>query len=186
MPSISFNFTPAALRLRVNEPETPTEPGSDPAADDEVNYPHEQLKLVHAEVTRQRTAVATRLGSMHTRGVILVTASGLTTTVLANSWISGWQFIGVLLTLAAAILGLWAVRPSKGIDANVTLHLNERLQAEPYETEHSIVMDSIAGLKDDMEKVELLGKQIVVGYGILVASWIAMPVMVVLVNAKII
>lgn len=179
MASVSFNFTPAALRLRVNEPDlTP--------ADDEPNYPHDQLKLVHAEVTRQRTAVAQRLGSMHTRGVILVTASGLTTTVLANSWISGWQFISVLLTLAAAVLGLWVVRPLKGVDADVTLHLNERLQAEPYETEYSIVTDSIAGLKDDMGKVEGLGRQIVSGYGILVASWIVMPVMVVLVNAKII
>jgi hypothetical protein len=43
--------------------------------------PIEQLKLVHAEVVRQRATVLQRTNNMYTRAAILVTASGVFSTV---------------------------------------------------------------------------------------------------------
>lgn len=153
---------------------------------DEPLLPVEQLKLVHAEVDRQRAAINQRMGNMHTRAAILVTASGVYGTVQANNWVSGWQFVGIILSIVAACIGLWSMRPSPGIDANATLAFKERLMAEPYSTEYSIVIDSMEGLTDDLDRIEKAAKLIVVGYGILVLAWLAMPVTVGLISAHII
>jgi len=153
---------------------------------DEPLLPVEQLKLVHGEVDRQRVAINQRMGNMHTRAAILVTASGVYSTVQASDWASGWQFIGISLSIVAACIGLWSMRPSSGIDANATLAFRERLMAEPYSTEYSIVIDSMDGLKDDLDRIEKSAKLIVAGYGILVLAWLAMPVTVGLMSANII
>ncbi|MEV8132890.1 hypothetical protein AB0O54_17300 [Pseudarthrobacter oxydans] len=148
--------------------------------------PIEQLKLVHAEVDRQRTAINQRMGNMHTRAAILVTASGVYSTVQANNWVSGWQFISISLSIVAAVIGLWSMRPSPGTDANATLSFKERLIADPYSTEYSIVEDSMDGLVDDLDRIEKAARLIVWGYGILVLAWLAMPVTVGLMSAHII
>jgi hypothetical protein len=155
-------------------------------ATDEALVPVDQLKLVHAEVDRQRTAINARLGNMHTRAAILVTASGVYSTVQANNWTTGWQFIGIVLSIAAAVIGLLSMRPSKGTDANATLSFRERLMADSYSTEYSIVEDSMDGLRDDLARIEKAAKLIVWGYGILVLAWLAMPVTVALMSAHII
>jgi hypothetical protein len=148
--------------------------------------PIDQLKLVHAEVDRQRTAINQRMGNMHTRAAILVTASGVYSTVQANNWVSGWQLIGISLSIVAAVIGLWSMRPSPGTDANATLSFRERLIADPYSTEYSIVEDSMDGLVDDLDRIEKAARLIVWGYGILVLAWLAMPVTVGLMSAHII
>ncbi|NUU30948.1 hypothetical protein [Arthrobacter sp. C9C5] len=146
----------------------------------------EQLRLVHAEVVRQRATVLQRTGNMHTRAAILVTASGVFSTVQANNWVTGWQFISITLSVVAAVIGLWAMRPSSGVDANATLYFQERLAADPYSTEHSIVTDSMEGLSDDLQRIERAAKLIVAGYGILALAWLAMPITVGLMHAKLI
>lgn len=147
---------------------------------------NEQLKLVHAEVDRQRAAVLQRTGNMHTRAAILVTASGVFSVVQANNWVSIWQFISITLSVAAAVTGLWAMRPSPGVDANAALSFRERLEADPWSTEYSIVTDSMEGLADDLERIERTAKTTVAGYAILVLAWIALPITVGFVHAGVI
>ncbi|MFF2316971.1 hypothetical protein ACFVTE_11940 [Arthrobacter sp. NPDC058097] len=146
----------------------------------------EQLKLVHAEVDRQRATVLQRTSNMHTRAAILVTASGVFSTVQANNWVTGWQCVSITLSVVAAVIGLWAMRPSPGIDANATLAFQERLEADPWSTEYSIVRDSMEGLSDDLGRIERAAKLIVAGYGILALAWVAMPITVGLMQARVI
>ena len=120
---------------------------------------------------------------MHTRAAILVTASGVFSVVQTNNWVTGWQFVSIALSVAAAITGLWAMRPSFGVDANAALSFRERLEADPWSTEYSIVRDSMEGLADDLERISRTAGITVLGYGILVAAWIAMPITVGLVRA---
>jgi hypothetical protein len=123
---------------------------------------------------------------MHTRAAILVTASGVFSTVQASNWVTGWQFISITLSVIAAVIGLWAMRPSSGVDANATLFFRERLEADAWSAEYSIVTDSMAGLSDDLQRIEWTAKLIVTGYGILALAWVAMPITVGLMHAKII
>lgn len=146
----------------------------------------DQLKLIHAEVDRQRSSVLQRFTSMQTRAAILVTASGVFSTVQASNWVTGWQAISIALSVAAAVIGLWSMRPSTGVDANATLFFQERLDADPYSTEYSIVRDSMEGLSDDLERIERSANWIVMGYAILALAWLAMPITVGLMQAKLI
>lgn len=127
-----------------------------------------------------------RTSNMYTRAAILITASGVFSTVQANNWVTGWQFISISLSVAAAVIGLLAMRPSKGVEADATLSFQERLDADPFSTEYSIVRDSMAGLTDDMKRIERAAKLILVGYGILALAWMAMPITVGLMHAKLI
>ncbi|WP_442542585.1 hypothetical protein ACSBOX_11580 [Arthrobacter sp. KN11-1C] len=180
MPSMSFKFKPAAISLALGESSTAA------STDDTDEKPVDQLKLVHAEVDRQRAAVTQRLASMHTRGAILVTASGVFSTVQANTWVSGWQFIGIGLSVIAAVFGLLAMRPTSGLDAFAGKSFEDRLWADTYSVEYSIVTDSITGLSNDMELVAKTANIVVIGYAILAVAWLAMPVMVALISSKII
>lgn len=152
----------------------------------EQEHPVEQLKLIGAEVTRQLAAVASKRAGLHTRAALLVAASGVLTSVQSSSWASGWQFISVALSVAAAILGLIILRPRRGDDSNATLYVNERLDADPYSTEYSIVMDNIVVLKGGRKRIEDMAKKLMAGYIVLVAAWASTLMVAALSHAKLI
>lgn len=139
----------------------------------EPEQPIEQLKSVGAEVTRQLGAVATKSASFHTRAALLVAASGVLTTVQSSSWASGWPIISVALSVIAAMFGLMVLRPIAGSESNATLIFDERLDADIYSTEYSIVKDNIEALGNGMRRIEHMAKMLMAGYVILVTAWLA-------------
>ncbi|MET4003870.1 membrane protein implicated in regulation of membrane protease activity [Arthrobacter sp. UYCu511] len=135
-------------------------------------YPVEQLKLLHTEIDRQRSMLAQRLANLHTRAAILVTASGILSTLIIANWASYWQFIGVVIGAIAAVIGLWAMKPRRGPEARATQRFIERLGADPFSTEYSIVDDNRVALEDDYDRVESTGSLVTRGYVVLVVAWL--------------
>lgn len=133
------------------------------------DYPVEQLKILHAEVDRQRDTNARRFANMHTRAAILIGASGVLGTLQVGV---GWKSAAVIVSLVAAGHGLWALRPTKGRDADATKNTNQFLTKEPYAAEHRIVMDNIQGLSVDMSALESVRTVVARGYIFLVSGWV--------------
>jgi hypothetical protein len=148
--------------------------------------PFDQLKLLHQEVDRELGALSQRRSGMHTRATILVAASGVLATVQTTSWDSLWQLVGVFLSLVAAGFGLLVLRPWPGVVASATLHVKERLNADPYSTEYSIVMDNILTLEDGRKRTERLALWLVQGFLVLVLAWVATLIVAVLEQMKVI
>lgn len=141
---------------------------------EEPAQPVEQLELLNTEVTRQLGSVAAKRTGLHTRGAILVTAGGLLASLHSTQVsASPWQYVTVGLSVAAVVLGLLVVRPRAGDDSNATLYVDERLDADAYSTEYSIVNDNIQTLRGAMARIEIMAKQLTVGYGILVLAWVS-------------
>lgn len=134
-------------------------------------YPREQLKLFHAELDRQRDVVARRLGNMHTRAAILIGASGVLGTLQASAKVTNWSYVSVSASLLAALLGLWAMRPTKGDDADARKNLEKSLSSHPYSVEHYIVRHSQAGLAVDMAMLDSNRRVLTVGFVVLIVSW---------------
>jgi hypothetical protein len=148
--------------------------------------PIEQLKLVHDEMNLQRTLLSQRLSNIQNRATVLITGAGILGAFTAGSWPSMWQGISVGLSVAAAIVGIAVLRPRRGIEANATLHWENRLRADPYSAEFSIFKDKIEVLEEEFDRVKNAGQIVMVGYGILVAAWAATFIIAVLTNLKII
>lgn len=151
-----------------------------------LSLPVEQLKLIHAEVDRQRAVMSQRRSNMFTRATILVAASGVLTSVLALNWASPWQFISAAISIMAAGFGVWAMWPRTVIDSDATLNFKARLEADPYSTEYSIVSDNMDALASNMASIEKLGQVVSRGYAVLVLSWLVTLLVAVFAFAKII
>ncbi len=132
--------------------------------------PVEQLKLIHDEIGRQRPLLLQRIGSMHTRASILVTASGIASVLQAKQPDIGWQYISVAMGLGAAVIGLFSLRPRDGTDAMASKSMEQRLEAEVFDAHKSIVDDAAASLDADKDHLNHLGKPLGWGYGLLAAS----------------
>jgi hypothetical protein len=155
-------------------------------ANPQPKYSYEQLRLFHNELDRQRDASARRLSNMHTRAAILVASSGVLGTIQSVTQATSWAYIPVLISLSAAILGVIAMRPTKGPDADARKNLDAVLKADPYSAEHYIVRQNQRGLEDDMRGLDSLRKVILCGYSLLVFSWIAMLAVIALHATKVI
>lgn len=135
--------------------------------------PVEQLKLVGAEVNRQLDAAAAKRTGLHARAGGLVAAAGALTAVQATDWASGWQIISAVLSVVAAILGLWILRPVPLLNVDATKYVKERLAADPYRTEKSIVDDNIVVLGDLTKYLRTTAPKLRTGYYVLIAAWLA-------------
>jgi hypothetical protein len=162
MPSIRIAFNAPKLALTTESDETPS--------------PTEQLKLVHAEVDRQRTAIAARRNALHTRAAVLVTAAGILATIQTTSLQSGWQFISIGLSVVVAAVGLWTMWPSSGPECNPKNLFHERLTAEPYRIEWRIVDDNIMALSGEQELLGKIAARLTIGYFILLGMWLSMVI----------
>lgn len=130
----------------------------------------EQLQLIHDEIGRQRPLLLQRIGSMHTRASILVTASGIASVLQAKQPDIGWQYLSVAMGVVAAVIGLFSLRPKNGPDAMASKSMKQRLEADVYDAHKSIVKDAAASLDADREHLNHLGKPLGWGYGLLAAS----------------
>jgi hypothetical protein len=126
--------------------------------------------MIHDEIGRQRPLLLQRIGSMHTRASILVTASGVVSVLQAKQPEIGWQYLSVSMGVAAAVLGLFSLRPKDGVDAMASQSMVERLEADVCDAHKSIVDDAAASLDADREHLNHLGKPLGWGYGLLAAS----------------
>jgi len=152
---------PFRLRFEVRDPQT------DQVASE---HPDEQLTLIQEEIGRQRPILVQRIGGMHTRASLLVTASGVVTVFQAKLPDVGWQYVSVVLGVGAALAGLISLRPKAGEDALASKFIDERLDADTYSVRRSIVDDAAQSLNNDVEHLNRLGKTITFGYRLLVAS----------------
>ncbi|MGM7777412.1 hypothetical protein ACSVHC_15520 [Arthrobacter sp. KNU-44] len=141
-----------------------------PFAKEEPAEPTEQLTLIQEEIARERPLLLQRIASMHTRGSLLVTASGVVSVVQASQPATPWQYISVLLGATSAVIGLFSLVPKRGKDAMASKFINERLVADAYSVRYSIVMDSAKSLDDDADHLRFLGRTITWGYSFLVVA----------------
>ncbi len=137
---------------------------------EEPSHPMEQLTLVQEEISRERPLLLQRIASMHTRASLLVTASGVFSVVQARQPDSYWQYVGVALAVAAAVIALMALRPKIGEDALASKYIQERLEADVYSTQYSITMDAAQSLDNDADHLKYLGKRLSWGFALLVTS----------------
>lgn len=172
MPSLRLQFKAPKLELSA-EPDDPI-------------YPAEQLELVHKELDRQRAAIAARRTSMHTRAAILVTAAGILATLQTTSMANGWQFINVGLSALAGAFGLWAMRPIEGDDSDPADIFNNYLKNSAYSIERKIVKENLAALDGEMTSLSKIARTILVGYGILFATWLSMIIIAGLIALRVI
>ena len=77
----------------------------------------------------------------------------------------------------AAVYGLVVLRPRKGGEANATKMVRERLEADPYSTEYSIVKDNITTLAGIRSRVEVMAGRLLMGYLLLLLAWISTVLM---------
>lgn len=162
MPSIHLRYTAPEFKLTAESDETPS--------------PTEQLKLVHAEVDRQRTAIAARRNTMHTRAAVLVTAAGILATFQTTSLVNGWQFISIGLSVVVAAIGLWTMWPSSGPESNPKTLFQENLMVQPYSMEWRIVDDNITALDGEKKLLGKIAMRLTIGYSILLGMWLSMVI----------
>lgn len=174
-----MGLTPVRIYIRSLISRTKDDPPED-------ERPVEQLKLLHVEIDRQRSMLAQRLANLHTRAAILVTAAGILSTLVAANWSSLWQIVSVGNGVVAAAIGLWAMKPRSGVEANATISFRDRLLADTYSTEFSIVVDNRDALDDDFKRVESTGNLVITGYVVLVFAWLSTLLIAVLSSLKII
>jgi tetrahydromethanopterin S-methyltransferase subunit G len=167
---LRVSFMPS-VRLLLNAPKVQLSVESD-----EIPRPTEQLKFIHAEVDRQRAAIAARRNAMHTRAAVLVTASGILATIQATSLANGWQFISIGLALVAATVGLWTMWPASGDESDPRDLFENYLTAEPYSVENRIVEDNVRALTGEMTLLDKIGTRLGIGYCILLGMWLSMVV----------
>lgn len=161
-------------------------PHTQPAGAAAVHKPLDQAKLLSAEVERELSGVAQKRSSMHTRAAVLVAASGVLASFRTENWSSGWQMISVLISLAAAVLGLLVMRPRQQGEANATLYVTERLAAPVYSTAYSILQDNITELRNLRARNEEMALLVGWGYLLLVLAWLSSFILSALSHAKII
>jgi hypothetical protein len=135
--------------------------------------PDKQLKLVHDELNRARTAATARLASFHTRGALLVTASGLFTALQVSKQVNCLSIIATVLFLAAAVIGLVVLRPVSGHEVDPSTVRPQWIEMTPYDTEVAIIEANEYVLTSDREVGDSLSRLILVGYIALVAAWTA-------------
>lgn len=140
---------------------------------DELPQPTEQLELVHKEVDRQRAAIAARRNAFHTRAAVLVTASGILATILSATVANGWQFISIVLAVAAAAVGLWTMWPATGDESDPKGLFEEYLTEEPYDVEFRIVGDSVNVLSGELKLLDKIAFRLKIGYCILLGVWVS-------------
>ena len=162
MPSVRFHFKAPTIAMTTEPDETPS--------------PTEQLKFVHAEVDRQRAAIAARRNAMHTRAAVLVTAAGILATIQTTNLQSGWQFISIGLSVVVAAIGLWTMWPSSGPESNPKSLFQENLTAEPYSIEWRIVDDNITALSAEKTLLGKIANRLTIGYFILLGMWLSMVI----------
>lgn len=135
--------------------------------------PHEQLKLIHAELDRQRDANDKRFSNMFLRASILIGATGVQSGIDFSKNNSHWQILSGCLYLSAAACGFWVMRPIKGRDGVLDeARIKRWLAAPPYSVEYRIVLDNSDALAGDMTRLKATAKVLRIGYALLVSSWI--------------
>jgi len=139
-----------------------------------VEYPHEQLRLVHDELNRQRSAVTGRHDSMRTRAAILIGGAGVGLTFLANfhsvwlAWTSG------ILAIVAAGAGVIALLvQGVGDDVIVRKLRDNSLVVDTYSAEWQLVEDKLVALEFDESSLNVKRLAVQFGFALLVLSWIA-------------
>lgn len=172
---INFRTKPAEV-----EPVEETPPPLKP------KKPVEQLKLLGAETNRQLLVVSARRTGFNTRAAILITAAGVLTTVQTREWISGWQLVSMFLSIVAAVLGLFALRPVRSKTANVATDLKSRLVFAPYDVEYFIVESSMEELKQSKIQVQAMAETVAIGYLVLLLAWISTLAVVAIPHIKIV
>ena len=135
-------------------------------------HPLAQLKLVHDEVDRARAATSARIASFHTRGAVLVSASGVFTALHAANATNWVSVVGTVLFLVAAGFGLAVLAPRSGKETNPSRSIRERLSVDIYSAEYSIVMDNAEVLNADLTLAKTISRRMTIGYVLLVVAWV--------------
>lgn len=142
--------------------------------DDESREPVEQIRLLSEEVNRQLTDVAQRESGLQTSSGVLIAASSVLTSVQFKDWESYWQIISTVLFILAAIIGVASLYPRGSVMADATRFVRERLTADSYSTQYSIVMDKIGVLESACRQLHRKERLVLLGYVVLVAAWLVM------------
>ena len=139
----------------------------------EQQYPAEQLRLVHDELNRQVLSASSKHQGMRDRANILPGAAAIGVAFYASHLGSLMGLIVAIFSVAAALFGLWTLRPTKGLDVIMRdLRLNSLGAPDLYSAEYQLVDDKIKALESYEVSLDKKAKQISAGFLFLVVSWI--------------
>ncbi|GIU56687.1 hypothetical protein NicSoilC12_24360 [Arthrobacter sp. NicSoilC12] len=131
-----------------------------------------QMKLVHDELNRARTAATARISSFHTRGAILVSASGLFTALQVSKQVNCLTILSTALFLGSSVIGLLVLRPVLGYEVNPGVAREHWIKLPYAEAQEAIIEANEHVLGTDLGTGNRLSKLILFGYSVLVAAWV--------------
>lgn len=115
-----------------------------------------------------------------------MTATGILAAIQSTSWVSGWQYVSIGLTVLAASFGLFAMRPQGSAESDPASLYENALDRSAYDVEDRIVADNITALTGELRMLGGIAKPLRIGYYVLVAAWISMVAVAELTQYKII
>lgn len=142
--------------------------------DDQGQKPVEQIRLLSNEVNRQLGDVRQKESALLTQSGVLVAASSVLTSVQFKDWQSYWQIFSTVLFVVAAIIGVLSIYRSRAIMADAMQFARERLEADSYSLEYSLLKSHILVLENAHHTLDRKTRLVSLGYVVLVAAWLVM------------
>lgn len=141
-------------------------------------YPREQLKIVHAEVDKQRERLRGKHDSMFSRASLVVGAGSAAIAVQGTrlpaafgvamkfsngdhfTWLGLWAWLSFVLAIGTVLAGFWSASQGvrslsieRGSEVDVEAFRRKALGADAYSAEWALVRDKIEVHKEDYARL---------------------------------
>lgn len=141
-----------------------------------------ELRLLHAELDKQRDRYGRKENSKNTRGLVLIGSSTILAGFQAGGLTGNWQLVPTAFALSAVVLGVLALRPSRGGEVGVKLLEGAIRNQSEYRSELILYRSKLEVHRADSVHLEKRSNLVTWGFWLVLAGLVIAAIQTVLVN----
>lgn len=132
-----------------------------------------ELSLLHAELDKQRDRFGRKESSKNTRALVLVGASTILGGFVTSGADSTWRIAAGVVAVTAVLLGILAMRPSRGDEIVMAKLEKEIRDADSYRAELILYRSKLKAHRSDLLHLGRRSLLVTIGYWLLIGGLVA-------------